>query len=95
MKFLKALPYFSELDGDFLDCGLWEADENICELQDDGKCLKNSFEFFGTTDSHEPKFCFKHFLFDVVSGDGKTNYKLVTEKEMMRKMALANSKKTI
>lgn len=95
MKFIKVLPFYSELDNDFLDCGLWEEEYNICELQEDGKCLKNNTEFFGTTDSTEPKFCFRHFRLDVVSGDGKTNYKLVSKKEMEKKLVVANHKQTI
>ena len=92
MKFIKTLPIYSELDGDFLDVGAWESEENICELQEDKRCLKNNIEYFGTTDSREPKFCFKHFIVDVVSGDGKTNYKLISEKEMKKKVKLLQSK---
>lgn len=95
MKFIKVLPFFSELDNDFLDCGLWESDTNICELQEDNTCTKYSTEYFGTTDSREPKFCFKHFRLDVVSGDGHTNYKLITAKEYEQKMLVANQQKFI
>lgn len=79
------LPYDSELDGDLTDCALWKAenpDDHItCEYNSDrdipnvGLC-DNSGYFYGTSDSREPKFCARHFYQHVVSGDGKSNYKL-------------------
>lgn len=95
MKFIKALPFYSKLGEDYLDCGLWESDTNLCELIEEGNCTKNSTEYFGTTDSLEPKFCFKHFRLTVVSGDGITNYKLVSAKEVEQELLLAKSKQTI
>ena len=77
MKFLKDMPFYSELGGDKTDCALYQGNENICDLQDDsrGACDPSGM-FYGTTDSREPKFCARHFYQEVVSGDGTTNYKL-------------------
>lgn len=79
MNFLAKLPIYSSIDGDLLDCALWESKTNVCEFKTDesaGECSNTDY-FFGTTDEYEPKFCGKHFFELVVSGDGKTNYKLV------------------
>lgn len=76
----------SLMDNDLTDCALWQSDENICELQDpaqqtqfDGMPCDPSGYYYGTSDSRDPKFCAYHFYTEVVSGDGKTNNKLVRD----------------
>lgn len=77
-EFVKDMPFYSELDGK-TDCAIWQSGEHICELKDDGRGVCDpSGLFYGTTDSREPKFCARHFYMDIVSGNGKTNYKLMT-----------------
>jgi hypothetical protein len=79
MKYIKALPYNSVLDEDELTCGLWKSKENVCEYQhmyDDAGLCDTSGYYYGTADEYEPKFCARHFYQNVVSGDGKDNYKL-------------------
>jgi hypothetical protein len=80
MKYIKDMPFYSVLGEDQTDCGLWQSDENICELKDDPpNVCDHSGLFYGTTDSREPKFCARHFYQHLVAGDGETNYKLVDE----------------
>lgn len=84
MKFIKHLPYNSTIDGDKLDCALWESEKNICEFNHEhqpdpsdtnGEC-DTSGHYYGTSDEREPKFCARHFYQIVVSGDGMSNYGL-------------------
>lgn len=82
MKLLKVIPFFSKLDDDYLDIAIWESDENICDLVEPSRKCTNTTEYFGTSDSREPKFCPHHFFGQVVSGNGIDNYKLVHEKEV-------------
>jgi hypothetical protein len=74
-KFIKILLYNSILDDSITDCALWQSEENICDLKKNGVCDDSGY-YYGTSDDREPKFCARHFYQDVVSGDGKTNYKL-------------------
>jgi hypothetical protein len=84
MKFIQQLPFYSFMDGDVLEVGLWESSENICEHQnlEENTCLAGAY--YGTTDEMEPKFCARHFFQDVVSGDGKSNYKLISTEEAQK-----------
>lgn len=84
MQFIKALPVYSLLDDNVMDVGLWESAKNICEFATDPNEFCVEGNYYGTTDEYEPKFCAKHFFGEVVSGDGKTNYKLITEKEAQK-----------
>ena len=82
MKFLKLLPFESALGEDRLPCALWQkkkGDPDLCEYSNDqtGERCDTSGLYYGTDDEGEPKFCARHFYQRVVSGDGKSNYKLV------------------
>ena len=80
MKFIKLMPFESEMDGDKTPCGLWSGEDNLCDYNDKarsaGNCDDSGF-YYGTDNELEPKFCARHFYQFVVSGDGKTNYQLV------------------
>lgn len=84
MKYVKHLPFKSELDGVQTETALWKSEENACEMYDPqqvtqidgvGEC-DNSGLYYGTGSELEPKFCARHFYQIVVNGDGKINYKL-------------------
>ena len=80
MKYIKQLPFDCVLDDARLDCGLWSSDRNACEMKNDdaeGQC-DDSGLYYGTCDSHAPKFCARHFYQSAVAGDGKGNYMLVS-----------------
>ena len=74
-KRIKTLPMVSVLDDIEEPIALWHNDRNVCELNEDGTCSTGT-RFYGTEDMREPKFCYRHFFTQIVSGDGKTNYKL-------------------
>ncbi len=78
MKYIKDLPFHSVLNDDELECGLWKAEENICEFKGDvlGVCDDSGY-YYGTDSEYDPKFCARHFYQKVVIGDGLTNYGLV------------------
>ena len=48
-----------------LDVAMWRAQENVCELADQGACVTEHGYYFGTSDSREPKFCPAHFFGDL------------------------------
>jgi hypothetical protein len=81
MQLIKALPFSSELDGDLMECVLWQSSDNLCEAKEEGHsaCDTSGF-YYGTLSDVEPKFCARHFYQEVVSGDGLTNYKLTDSK---------------
>ena len=78
LKHVKQMPFFSFLDGHKLEVCLWKSKHLICEFDGKGRCDESGY-FYGTLDSREPKFCARHFYQEIVSGNGKTNYKLVDE----------------
>lgn len=84
MKFIKLMPFHSELDWNKFDTAVYQSSKNVCEFQSsqdqDGKC-DPSGHYYGTSDEREPKFCARHFYRLVVNGDGVTNHKLVDNKE--------------
>ena len=82
MKLVKQLPFQSMLDGDLLDCGLWQSDRNVCEFERDeaGKCDTSGF-YYGTDDPVGPMFCARHFYQLVVNGDGSSGYTLIDSTE--------------
>lgn len=85
MKFIKSMPFHSELDNEFnCDTAVYSSKTNICEFQssqdEDGVC-DPSGHYYGTSDDREPKFCPRHFYQLVVNGDGDKDYKLVDNGE--------------
>jgi hypothetical protein len=83
MKYVRLLPFWSELDGEKFECVLWQADENICDVRElaDSYC-DTSGSFYGTGDEREPKFCARHFYQGIVDGDGFMNYRLVERHDL-------------
>ncbi len=74
MRYVKQMPLQSELDDQRLECGIWQSDANVCELQSDvaGACDTSGL-YYGTNDERETKFCARHFYRVVVSGDGESS----------------------
>ena len=80
MKLIQQLPFESQFDDQRLECGLWQSDENICDLNGGSTICDPSSLYYGTLDSREPHFCARHFYQEVVIGDGAINYKLLDRK---------------
>lgn len=76
MKFIKTLPFESVIGDTVAPVGLFESEENICELIHHSGC-DTSGRYYGTEDEREPKFCARHYYQEIVSGDGQSNYKLI------------------
>jgi hypothetical protein len=67
LKLVAFLP--EDKDSSQLDVAMWHSDSNMCECQDDPgaagpRCETQSGIYFGTPDSHEPKFSPAHFFSD-------------------------------
>lgn len=77
MKYLQELPWVLVLDDNRLDAVLYAVygGEYKCDLEGDGSCHPAPFAI-GTSDTHEPKFCFKHY-FEGCAGNGFTDYEVV------------------
>ena len=71
IKFVQLLNLVSYIDGDRedseLDAAMFWSKTNICEVQDPvaGGCVTLNGLYFGTSDSHEPKFCPAHYFGDL------------------------------
>jgi len=76
MKLLKSLPIESMLDNQRLPVCLWECESKLDKCEFGCKMNKGDL-LFGTNNRVDCKFCSNCFFKKVVSGDGKTNYKLV------------------
>ena len=84
MKFIKLLPYVSTYDGQEHEVALWESDKNECEYNnEDGKCDTSGL-YYGTGDSHEPKFCARHFYQSVCKVEQSGCYTLKDNDEEVR-----------
>ena len=71
------LPWILEIDDNQLDAVLYavEGSEYQCDSEDKDECHPAPYSI-GTSDTHEPRYCFKHY-FEGCQGDGSTDYKLV------------------
>lgn len=87
IKHLAELPLVSYMDDNEFQVNVFSAETNICEMFEAPRpddCSNDALTasasqngmFFGTDDSHEPKFCAKHYFGSVNDGDGKSNYAL-------------------
>jgi hypothetical protein len=67
LKLIAFLP--EDKENSQLDVAMWHSDANLCEYRDDvgivgSQCQTLNSIYFGTPDSHEPKFCPRHFFAD-------------------------------
>ena len=62
LKLAAFLP--EDAENSALDTAMWQSNQNLCERADEGQCITKNGIYFGTPDSHEPKFCPRHFFQD-------------------------------